>query len=221
MKGYLNSMFIAIEAPDGVGKTTLTKNLKSLLLKNNYDVISVKEPYEGLSIGNFVRTWINKNDFTRTKNLTLQALYMFSASRIEMLDKIVLPALNAGKIVLCDRFAMSTAVYQNLQDDEELNIVISAIMNQLKNLIHVDKTIYMQLSPNDIISRINNRKQFTGKCDLLDERIKLILNEVTTQYNLMLSGVQFPQQLIGEVIRVDASKNENEIAYNVYSKIIN
>lgn len=210
--------FIVVEAPDGAGKTTLVKNLQHLFLNNNKDVVLVKEPYDGLEIGKFVRSWAKSHDFTQSKLDTLQALFMFSASRIEMLKNIVLPALHEDKIVICDRFALSTAVYQGITNDPEISDLIAHIMDNLKNYIHVDYTVYLYMQPKAIIDRLKARKIINCENnDILDNRVESIMNQICSLYNIMLSGIKFPKTLIGNIVRIDASENEKMVAENTFN----
>lgn len=100
----MSSCFITIEGIEGVGKTTNIEFIESLLRDGGKDIVLTREP-GGTSLGEDVRELLlgHKHDgMSRDAELLL----MFAA-RAEHLDKVVKPALDAGKWVLCDRFTDS------------------------------------------------------------------------------------------------------------------
>jgi len=100
--------FITFEGPEGSGKTTQLKLLAERLRAAGHDVIETQEP-GGTSIGQQIRQILL--DPASTVRPTAELLLMF-ASRAQNVDEVILPALAAGKIVLCDRFTDSTLAYQ-------------------------------------------------------------------------------------------------------------
>ena len=107
---------IVVEACDGCGKTTLVNNLCKLFEKRDgFKPVCVKEPWEGSEIGAFIRSWIKHVDFSTSELKKEQALLLFSAARLEMLEQFLLKELvrkddNDSPIILCDRFVLSTCV---------------------------------------------------------------------------------------------------------------
>ncbi|MGH2541709.1 MAG: dTMP kinase [Ardenticatenaceae bacterium] len=102
-------MFITFEGPEGSGKTTQIGWLASWLLAQGYDVLATREP-GGTVIGDQIRQIIMGME---NKALVPEAeILLFSASRAQLVQEVVRPALRAGKIVLCDRFYDSTLAYQ-------------------------------------------------------------------------------------------------------------
>ncbi len=102
-------MFITFEGPDGSGKTTQLRQLASVLRERGLDVVTTREP-GGTEIGDQIRAVImnmkNKDMDPRTE------LLLFNASRAQLVEELIRPALAAGKIILCDRYADSTMAYQ-------------------------------------------------------------------------------------------------------------
>ena len=100
-------MFITLEGPEGAGKSTVIHYLKSKLEESGREVVLTREPGNG-EFGKSIRKLLLEGD-----DLSSQAeLFLFLADRAENARQTVLPALNAGKVVLCDRHADSTVVYQ-------------------------------------------------------------------------------------------------------------
>jgi dTMP kinase len=102
MKGKL----IVFEGIDGAGLTTQSQMLEKYLKEKKYEVVLTKEPTNNL-IGGIIRAALKKEWLT--SNRTLQLL--FSADRAHHLEKEIIPALEDGKIVISDRYFISTIAY--------------------------------------------------------------------------------------------------------------
>lgn len=103
------SLFITFEGPEGGGKTTQMHLLHAQLKQQGRQVIATREP-GGTAIGNAIRSILLDPHHTGMSSRA-EAL-LFNAARAQLIDEIVQPALAAGQIVLCDRFADSTLAYQ-------------------------------------------------------------------------------------------------------------
>ncbi len=101
--------FITFEGPEGSGKTTQLKLLAERLRAEGCDVVETREP-GGTVIGRQIRE-ILLNPASTALRPTAELLLMF-ASRAQNVDEVILPALAAGKTVLCDRFTDSSLAYQ-------------------------------------------------------------------------------------------------------------
>lgn len=106
----MKGVFISFEGPDGSGKTTQLKKAAAALRKQGYDVLESREP-GGTVLAEKVRSIVLDPDLP-INNITEVLLYL--AARSEHVEKVLAPAVAAGKIVLCDRFSDSTLVYQGL-----------------------------------------------------------------------------------------------------------
>lgn len=103
-----NGLFIALEGGEGSGKTTLSKSLKEHYESLGYEVMLTREP-GGTEMGEKIREYVLNNELDSYTELLL-----FSAARrCNVLNNIV-PALDDGKIIICDRYITSTMVYQAL-----------------------------------------------------------------------------------------------------------
>ena len=104
-------MFIVIEGPDGSGKTTLAKELTSQLKQVNVPAIYTFEPTKLSEYGKRLRNMMstgNVGDVYSFANL-------FVEDRKVHLEKLIVPALESGKVVVCDRYKYSALVYQQIQ----------------------------------------------------------------------------------------------------------
>jgi dTMP kinase len=104
-------MFITFEGGEGAGKTSLINRIQEML-QCEHPVLVTREP-GGSPLGEQIRQWLLSHDDHVKVGLKAELL-LFLASRAQHIEEVIRPALNAGKIVLCDRFNDSTIVYQGL-----------------------------------------------------------------------------------------------------------
>lgn len=113
MIGSVNSgrrgRFITFEGLDGSGKSTQLEKLANTLREDGIDVVTAREP-GGTVVGESIRT-VLLNSRTRGLGPYAEMALMF-ASRAQLIAEVILPAMGAGKWVLCDRFTDSTEAYQ-------------------------------------------------------------------------------------------------------------
>lgn len=102
--------FISIEGGEGAGKTTLINVLEKELQSWGFVVVKTREP-GGSLLGNEIRNWLLDRD-KEIKIGNLAELLMFLAARSQHIEEVIAPAINEGKIVICDRFNDSTIAYQ-------------------------------------------------------------------------------------------------------------
>ncbi len=102
-------MFITFEGVDLCGKTTQAEILIKKLKDLGYEVVFVREP-GGTKISEIIRDILL--DLKNREMDSITELFLFSASRAQLVKEVILPALNSGKIVICDRFYDSTLAYQ-------------------------------------------------------------------------------------------------------------
>jgi len=102
---------IALEGPDGSGKTTQIQLLEKYLRELGYVVVRTREP-GGTEISEKIREIILDNDNCEM-NYMCEAL-LYAASRAQLVSEVIKPALRGGKIVICDRFVYSSMVYQGI-----------------------------------------------------------------------------------------------------------
>lgn len=107
----MSGLFITMEGADGAGKSTQIEKLKDYLSNKGYDIILCREP-GGTVISEAIRTVILNREFTEMGNMT--ELLLYASARAQLVEEVIRPALEEGKIVICDRFVDSSAVYQGV-----------------------------------------------------------------------------------------------------------
>ena len=101
-------LFVSFEGGEGTGKSTQARLLLERLAAQGYEAVDVREP-GGTGLGSHLREYLKATDLP----LTAQAeLFLFVAARSELVRRVIRPALDAGKVVVADRYADSTTVYQ-------------------------------------------------------------------------------------------------------------
>lgn len=119
-----NGLFIALEGGEGSGKTTLTKSLKEHYESLGYEVMLTREP-GGTEMGEKIREYVLNNELDSYTELLL----LSAARRCNVLNNIV-PALDDGKIIICDRYITSTMVYQAL-----LGTCTTYLVNKISDMV--------------------------------------------------------------------------------------
>lgn len=108
-KHVMNHPFFAVEGADGVGKTSLIEALTRELSNLKIPTVLVKDPGT-TDFGNHLRSFLQRSD---RKPLCFEAeLLTFQAIKHQLVEEIILPSLSAGRVVISDRFGLSTCVYQ-------------------------------------------------------------------------------------------------------------
>ena len=148
-KGY----FISFEGIDGSGKSTQIKKLARFLEALDFEVIITREP--GGSVGGEeIRNLLLQGQVDRWSAET--EILLFTAARRDHLERIILPAIDDGKIVLCDRFTDSTRMYQGMRGPNLRNLV--DMLNEKVINRDPDLTIIIDIDPEISLKRAKSRK---------------------------------------------------------------
>lgn len=172
-KGY----FIVVEGPDGSGKTTVCSLLAAKLKEEGKQIVHTREP-GGIDIAEQIRNVIldPKNEAMDGKTEAL----LYAASRRQHLVERVIPSIEEGKIVLCERFVYSSLVYQGyargLGIDEVFAINKFAIGDMMPDLV-----IYLDVDEKVGLSRVDSR----GNKDRLDGESSQFHKRVVEGYKLI------------------------------------
>jgi dTMP kinase len=195
----MKGRFFSFEGPDGAGKTTMITKLEAFLREKGFDVLSTREP-GGVRIAEEIRSIILNPKHTEMDGRT-EALLYAAARRQHLLEKII-PAIKAGKIVLCDRFVDSSLAYQGfargLGIDEILQINQFAIDGYFPSL-----TIYFDIDPKIGLERIQKNKQ--------REINRLDMESLSFHYKVREGYLKIAERFSDRVMIIDASKPVDEV----------
>jgi len=204
-------MFITFEGGEGVGKTTTIKEIKALLTRDGYDVLSLHDP-GGTILSTRIRELVKQDESVDI--CSVAQLFLFSAARAQLVHEIIIPALQNEKIVLCDRFSDSTIVYQgmvhNIADKDFVKMVNYASVNTIPT-----RTYLLDLDAKEGLDRVYKR---SNEHDRFDSMPLDFHNNVRKCY-LMLA-----ERYKKRVVVVDASKPIEEVVsvvYNNLTKVLN
>lgn len=134
--------FISFEGIDGSGKSTQARLLAEALTQDGYDVLHTREP-GGSPGAEEIRALVLQGDPDRWSAET--EILLFTAARRDHMERTIGPALEAGKVVICDRFADSTRMYQGLSRGD-----LRALVDTLHDLMigrEPDLTLLFDMDP--------------------------------------------------------------------------
>lgn len=141
-------LFVSFEGIDGSGKSTQSKRLAAHLRGKGLDVVETREP-GGSPGAEEIRALVLQGDPDRWSAET--EILLFTAARRDHMERLILPALAEGKIVICDRFADSTRMYQGLSRGD-----LRATVDSLHNMMiakEPDLTLLIDMDPNVGLNR--------------------------------------------------------------------
>ena len=178
-------LFITFEGADGSGKTTQLNKIKNFLEEKGFDVVVTREP-GSLELGQKIRNILLHYDGVVADRCEI---FLFLADRAQHVETFIKPAIEEGKIVLCDRHTDSTIAYQGYGREQDIELLKK--LNEIAvNGLKPDLTMLFDVSTETAQERVGNekdrmesigiefhRKVRNGYLELLKEnsdRIKLI-----------------------------------------------
>lgn len=195
-------LFISFEGPEASGKSSQILLLEKHLTKNKIPFITTREP-GGTKLAESLRNLILeiKSDI----NIEEEIL-MLMAARSHHINNVIKPALINGNLVISDRFADSTFVYQGYVNNFGIQKAKKLHKNILNNFLP-HKTFLFNLSTSKIIARLKNRKS-KNKYDKLERNFH---DQVNRGYDLISKNKRF--------IKIDASKSITSINKQIIKTI--
>ncbi|PSL27103.1 dTMP kinase [Planomicrobium soli] len=187
------SYLITLEGGEGAGKTSVSKQLVAFLEQQGHSVVSTREP-GGIEISEQIRKVILDQDNVKMDSRT-EALLYAAARRQHLVEKII-PALEAGKVVLCDRYIDSSLAYQG----HARGIGMSEIFSINKFAIDKympDLTLYFDVQPEVGLARIE--RDGNREVNRLDVESMKFHEAVREGYHMLIQ--QYPDRI--QVIDAD------------------
>lgn len=146
------TMFVTFEGGEGAGKSTLIVKLVKELTNRGYQVVTTREP-GGSALGEQIRQWLLNNNSKISIGQQAELL-LFLAARAQHIEEVIRPALQQGKVVLCDRFCDSTIAYQGIARGLGKDYVESLCDLVCKEIVP-NLTFFLDVDPEEGLSRRN------------------------------------------------------------------
>lgn len=204
----MSGIFITLEGGEGAGKSTILEQTADFLREKNYQVTTTREP-GGIRIAEKIRHIILDREHTEMESRTEALLY--AAARRQHLVEKVIPALQRGEVVLCDRFIDSSLAYQGhargLGIDEILSINQFAIADFMPHL-----TLYLDVDPEIGLQRINQTHD--REINRLDLEALDFHHRVREGYEEVLK--RFPER----VKKINANQSAEQVLLDVKNTIM-
>ena len=200
-------LFITFEGGEGAGKSTQARLLEKHLKKSGKQTLLIREPGDTI-MGEKIRSIISESN-ERIEPLT--ELFLFSAARKELIEKIIQPALAQNITIICDRYIDSTIAYQHFGRNIDLQTVLTVIKLTTQNLLpHL--TILLDINYKEMTKRkTNNLDYFEREEEEFHKKIQNGYNKLAKQepkrwkvFNANLEQNEISKQIIEAVDHLEA-----------------
>ena len=201
----LSGKFISFEGIDGCGKSTQAKILSEELISCGHKILLTREP-GGSDGAEEIRNLLLTGNTDRWSAET--EILLFTAARRDHLERTILPALENGLAVICDRFSDSTRVYQGVTRGDLRNLV-----DQLDSAMiprQPDITVLIDLDPTISLARAIERSNKEARFEDFGVEMQIKLRK-----GFLSLAHEFPNRFMV----IDGSRNESEVAENISKRL--
>lgn len=150
--------FVTLEGIDGSGKSTVLNRLAEALADKGYPVVATREP-GGTAVGRAVRAVLL--DVESAGMSPLCEAFLYAADRAQHVAEVIRPALEAGRLVLCDRFTDSTLVYQGAARGLDMEW-LEAVCSRAAGGLVPDRTLLLDTTVEEGLKRLARRRTAQG-----------------------------------------------------------
>jgi dTMP kinase len=201
-------MFITFEGIDCCGKSTQARLLAERLEESGQNVLMLREP-GNTRLSEHIREILLNKEFTEMNERT--ELLLFAASRAQLVGEVILPALAADKMVICDRFFDSTVAYQGYGRQLPLDDIIHVNRIATDDLIP-DMTFFIDISPETAFERCRDR--MAAELDRMEESGVRFYERVINGY------MRLAQQERGRFYVLDGTKSPADIHSTIWRLLL-
>ncbi len=198
---------ISFEGGEGSGKTTQLALLAAHLRKKGHSVLCTREP-GGSPLGDRIRHLILDPPIEGSIMDSRTEFFLYLASRAQHVQRVVAPALKAGKIVLCDRFTDATIAYQGYGRGLPKK-KIEAMMAFASYGLEPDLTFFLDIAPDAGLSRLSGRKEVNW----MDQETLAFHEAVYAGYQALIQA--YPKR----IVVIAASERIEQVALQIREKI--
>ena len=200
-KGY----FISFEGIDGSGKSTQIQRLADFLRSLSFDIVVTREP--GGSVGGEeIRKLLLQGDVDRWSAET--EILLFTAARRDHLERIILPAMKNGQIVICDRFTDSTRMYQGMRGPKLKKLVDMLDKEVIGH--DPDLTILIDIDPEIGLRRAKSR-------ETVEERFEDF--GLGLQKEMRKGFLNLSKQFSNRISVIDGHQSEDNVSKEICSLV--
>ena len=196
---------ISLEGPDGCGKSTQIGYMKDFFANEGYEVVVAREP-GGTKISEKIRDILLDTD-----NIDMDyraEMFLYAAARAQLVHEVIKPALDAGKVVIMDRFVDSSAVYQGIARGLGVDTVYQ--INDIGlNGVAIYLTIHLDLPADVGLSR----KKSQHEMDRMELNGDDFHSKVAEGYREL--AAKFPER----IVTIDATKSVEEVRDDILEAI--
>jgi dTMP kinase len=202
-------LFLVLDGPDGGGKSTQAARLKTWLLERGFDVVICRDP-GGTPLGDRLRSILLDRETVPISMRAEMLLYM--ASRAQLVEAVIAPALAAGRIVISDRYLLANIVYQGtaggLLEEEIAMVGMIATAGLLPDL-----TIVLDIAPEQALARLGAaRDRIEDRPLFYHERVRAgFLDAARGQSGTSGEGDESPSVYPAPIVLIDSSADQDTV----------
>lgn len=200
-----HGFLITFEGGEGAGKSTLIDSVAESLTQKGYEVVKTREP-GGSRLGEAIRQILlqKQGEFAIGNQAEL---LLFLAARAQHIEELILPALKAGKIVLCDRFNDSTVAYQGAARGLSVGQT-KALCQMVCGGLEPNLTLFLDVDPEVGLLRskkISKEHAASGQLDRIESEKVEFHERVRQAFKYIVNEEPF------RVYRIDANKSQEKV----------
>ncbi len=212
-------IFVTIEGVDGAGKSTQARRLVSRLKTEGYDAVLFREP-GGTSLSEHIRSILLDSEFAIDP---LPELLLFSAARAQLVEESIRPALDEGKVVVCDRFYDSTTAYQGVGRGIADPDWILSLNVRVSRGLRPDRTWLLSLPPEEALRRraqrskplfedlsVRPEKALRTEPDRMEQSGQAFYDRVAKAFDELAAAEP------DRIVRLDGTLSEEELADTIW-----
>ncbi|MEP6572114.1 MAG: dTMP kinase [Gemmatimonadota bacterium] len=198
--------FIVVEGPEGAGKSTLVAGLAERIKRLGLDAVVVREPGGTPAAETIRRVLLDP----AVPIQPLAELFLFLAARADLVEGVIRPALAQGRVVLADRFQLSTEAYQISGRGLERSVVLAANAAATGGLVP-DCTLVVDVPSHDGLDRARSRKEGADRMEqenaAFHQRVAQAFARATGAGVSHLDGMMAPARVLDQAFEVLRRQN--------------
>lgn len=201
-------MFITFEGIDCCGKSTQAKMLVERIQESGRTVLMLREP-GNTRLSEHIREILLNREYTEMNPRT--ELLLFAASRAQLVDQVILPALANDHVVVCDRFFDSTVAYQGYGRQLPLEDIIHINRIATQDLVP-DMTFFIDISPEQALERCTDR--------LASERDRMEESGIRFYERVIDGYMRLAQEERGRYYVIDGNQPIDDIHHTIWRLVL-